>query len=64
MDYKGSMTEKERSKVEKDKVIKRTETWADDQQTRGYYYDDAAGYEKYDPEAEDESEPNEDREAA
>ena len=23
--------------------------WADDQNERGYYYDDAHGYEKYDP---------------
>ncbi|MEP6703504.1 MAG: hypothetical protein ABJB34_01745 [Acidobacteriota bacterium] len=25
------------------------ETWADDQKERGYYYDDAHGYEKYEP---------------
>jgi hypothetical protein len=24
--------------------------WADDQRERGYYYDDAHGYETYDPE--------------
>lgn len=24
--------------------------WADDQRERGYYYDDAHGYEQYDPE--------------
>ena len=50
----------------KGKVLKRTETWAEDQQTRGYYYDDAAGYEKYDPEADDEkeSETDEDRTAS
>jgi hypothetical protein len=27
--------------------------WADDQRERGYYYDDAHGYEAYDPESED-----------
>ena len=30
--------------------------WADDQRERGYYYDDAHGYEKYDPEDEKEDE--------
>ena len=31
--------------------------WSEDQQTRGYYYDDAHGYEIYNPaEDEDESE--------
>ena len=25
-------------------------TWEKDQQERGYYYDDAHGYERYDPE--------------
>ena len=27
-------------------------TWEADQKTRGYYYDDACGYETYDPEKE------------
>jgi len=30
--------------------------WADDQNERGYYYDDAHGYEKYDPANESEDE--------
>lgn len=28
--------------------------WSEDQRTRGYYYDDAHGYEKYEPEKDDE----------
>jgi hypothetical protein len=36
------------------KIPKRIENWAEDQQARGYYYDDAHGYEKYDPEEEEE----------
>lgn len=30
--------------------------WGDDQRTRGYYYDDAHGYEKYEPEKDNEIE--------
>ncbi len=29
-------------------------SWSEDQQKRGYYYDDAHGYEKYEPEKDDE----------
>ena len=35
------------------------ETWADDQQTREYYYDDAHGYETYDPGEEESDETDE-----
>ena len=48
----------------KQKQSKRTENWAEDQKERGYYYDDAHGYEKFDPEGDeeeieaDESEPS------
>lgn len=28
-------------------------SWSEDQQKRGYYYDDAHGYEKYEPEKDD-----------
>ena len=39
------------TKPDKDrKELKRTENWAEDQQTRGYYYDDSTGYETYEPE--------------
>ncbi len=31
-------------------------TWEEDQKRREYYYDDAHGYEKYDPEKDDEIE--------
>ena len=29
-------------------------TWSEDQKRREYYYDDAHGYEEYDPEADEE----------
>jgi hypothetical protein len=32
------------------------DNWAEDQKERGYYYDDAHGYEQFDPESEEESE--------
>lgn len=35
---------------------KKDGTVAEDQKDRGYYYDDAHGYEEYDPEEEDEGE--------
>ena len=42
-------TPKQKDKpVEPDK--KDRSNWSEDQQTRGYYYDDAHGYEKYEPE--------------
>jgi len=31
-------------------------TWSEDQKKREYYYDDAHGYEKYDPGADEEEE--------
>ena len=45
---------------ERPKVPKRTENWEEDQQERGYYYDDACGYETYDPEANEDDEVEED----
>lgn len=36
-----------------------SDTWEDDQLERSYYYDDAHGYEKYDPDREDDEEPDE-----
>ena len=35
------------------------DTWADDQQKRGYYYDDAHGYETFDPDDDDATDENE-----
>ena len=32
-------------------------SWSDDQRERGYYYDDAHGYEKYEPEKDEDDEP-------
>ena len=37
----------------------RTENWAEDQQDRSYYYDDAHGYEEYDPGSEEDDEEEE-----
>jgi hypothetical protein len=35
--------------------------WEDDQRERGYYYDDAHGYERYDPETDQEDEGESDK---
>ena len=32
------------------------DSWAEDQKERGYYYDDAHGYEEFDPEEDEEEE--------
>lgn len=37
----------------KKKEPTRTENWAEDQKERGYYYDDAHGYEAFDPDKDD-----------
>ena len=50
------MTDNERQETDKKQTdVEQTETWAEDQKARKYYYDDATGYEKYDP-AEDDDE--------
>lgn len=36
------------------------QTWKDDQDRRGYYYDDAHGYQKYEPETDDDLTPDKD----
>ncbi|MEQ1921468.1 MAG: hypothetical protein ABL952_03065 [Pyrinomonadaceae bacterium] len=41
---------------QKDSPDKDSSNWSDDQQTRGYYYDDAHGYEKYEPEKDEDDE--------
>jgi hypothetical protein len=52
----------EPTKPEKDrKLPKRTETWAEDQQDRGYYYDDSTGYVTYEPDDEEAEEDADDR---
>jgi hypothetical protein len=33
----------------------KSDTWSEDQKDRGYYYDDAHGYEKYEPEEEEDA---------
>lgn len=45
--------EKEREEQEKCETEDR-DSWSKDQQEKGYYYDDAHGYEIYQPEEEDE----------
>jgi hypothetical protein len=42
-------TPKKKPNEEKEERDADNSTWADDQDERGYYYDDAHGYEKYDP---------------
>ena len=45
-------TPKEKREIEKEKQDARDKaSWSEDQKKREYYYDDAHGYEKYDPEA-------------
>lgn len=48
-------TPKEKPKAETDER-EDSSTWSEDQKKREYYYDDAHGYEKYDPKSEDEKE--------
>ena len=44
------MTDEAKPAADRDrKGSKPTKNWAEDQEQRGYYYDDACGYEKYDP---------------
>ena len=38
----------------------RDSNWSDDQREREYYYDDAHGYEKFDPEEKDDDDRDED----
>ena len=38
----------------KRKETRHTEDWVHDQEERGYYYDDAHGYETYDPDEDEE----------
>jgi len=50
--------EKENEKsAEKPEIPDEKGAWSEDQRQRSYYYDDACGYETYDP---DENEPDED----
>jgi hypothetical protein len=60
--YKNLMTEKracekdtkKRAEKEIEKAANETENWAEDQKKRGYYYDDAHGYEVYEPDEDEE----------
>ncbi len=40
-------------------VSEHDSSWQADQKKRGYYYDDAYGYKKYDPDADEDSDENE-----
>jgi hypothetical protein len=51
-------TPKEKPKT--DEPEPKDSTWAEDQKDRGYYYDDAHGYETFDPEKDDESDEEDD----
>jgi hypothetical protein len=41
-------------KKPKSEEVEKSDTWSEDQKDHGYYYDDAHGYEKYEPEEEEE----------
>lgn len=41
--------------LEKKKSDKLEDAWESDQAERGYYYDDAHGYEEFDPESDEET---------
>ena len=51
-DKEDSPPEKEKNKPE---TPESDGAWSEDQKKRGYYYDDACGYEVYDPDDEDEN---------
>jgi hypothetical protein len=55
IDYKLSMP-----KTPKPKEDEKEGNWADDQKRREYYYDDAHGYEKYEPSPGEDAEDEED----
>ena len=44
-------TPKKKTEIE-DEEAEQNDSWAEDQKERGYYYDDAHGYEVYTPEDE------------
>ena len=47
------MPEIPKKKPESDEEAEEKDSWSEDQKGRGYYYDDAHGYEVYVPEDED-----------
>ena len=52
------MPEKPKPESNEEKKSKMPDgTWENDQRERGYYYDDSHGYEPFDPEKEDDDEP-------
>ncbi len=54
------MTETLKQKKPVDPDEKDRSSWSEDQQKRGYYYDDAHGYEKYEPEKDEEEDKSND----
>lgn len=49
------MTEIPKKKPGAEEEAEKKDSWSEDQKERGYYYDDAHGYEVYVPEEEDDS---------
>jgi hypothetical protein len=43
------------SKKPKSEEVEKKDTWSEDQKDHEYYYDDAHGYEKYEPEEEEDA---------
>jgi hypothetical protein len=50
------MPDEDKKKSAPDEELGDEANWEQDIEKRGYYYDDATGYEVYEPEEEDESE--------
>ncbi len=48
------MTDQAKPDESVQKKPKPTDNWEEDQQERGYYYDDSHGYETYDPDEDEE----------
>jgi hypothetical protein len=53
LEYKKTMQYVPRKTIKIEKPEPDDGNWAEDQKERGYYYDDAHGYEQFDPESED-----------
>ncbi len=55
-------TPKEKQKIEKDKNDEcENASWGEDQKKREYYYDDAHGYQTFDPDNSEDEDPPEDK---
>lgn len=58
------MTEDKKAGEQAQIKPKKPSNWADDQKDRGYYYDDAHGYETYEPGEDEEVKENDENDAS